>query len=45
MSPDEPVGDDPVGDDPVRAGHVFVVGADLTRLACDDVVVPTDREL
>ena len=28
-----------------RDGHVFVVGADLTRLACDDVVVPTDREL
>src|SRR3954449_13418012 len=25
------------------SGHVFVVGADLTRLACDDVVVPTDR--
>jgi SIR2-like domain len=27
------------------SGHVFVVGADLTRLACDDVVVPTDRAL
>jgi len=27
------------------AGHVFVVGADLTRLACDDVLVPTDRSL
>jgi len=26
-------------------GHVFVVGADLTRLVCDDVVVPTDRSL
>src|SRR4051812_7741446 len=26
-------------------GHVFVVGADLTRLACDDVLVPTDRSL
>ena len=26
-------------------GHVFVVGADLTRLACDDVLVPTDRPL
>ncbi|MGY1618531.1 SIR2 family protein [Geodermatophilus sp. SYSU D00691] len=26
-------------------GHVFVVGADLTRLACDDVLVPTDRRL
>jgi hypothetical protein len=26
-------------------GHVFVAGADLTRLACDDVVVPTDRAL
>src|SRR5436305_4938806 len=26
-------------------GHVFVVGADLTRLACDDVLVPTDRTL
>ena len=26
------------------SGHVFVVGADLTRLACDDVLVPTDRE-
>lgn len=29
----------------MTTGHVFVVGADLTRLACDDVVVPTDREL
>jgi hypothetical protein len=27
------------------SGHVFVVGADLTQLACDDVVVPTDRGL
>ncbi|WP_369134696.1 SIR2 family protein [Modestobacter sp. I12A-02662] len=27
------------------SGHVFVVGADLTRLTCDDVVVPTDRAL
>ena len=27
------------------SGHVFVVGADLTRLACDDVLVPTDRTL
>ena len=27
------------------SGHVFVVGADLTRLACDDVLVPTDRAL
>ena len=27
------------------SGHVFVVGADLTQLACDDVVVPTDRSL
>jgi len=27
------------------AGHVFVVGADLTRLSCDDVLVPTDRSL
>src|SRR5207253_9420401 len=26
-------------------GHVFVVGADLTRLSCDDVLVPTDRRL
>ncbi|WP_448627606.1 SIR2 family protein [Geodermatophilus sp. URMC 64] len=26
-------------------GHVFVVGADLTRLSCDDVLVPTDRGL
>jgi hypothetical protein len=26
-------------------GHVFVVGADLTRLSCDDVLVPTDRTL
>ncbi len=26
-------------------GHVFVVGADLTRLACDDVVMPTDHAL
>ncbi|MGY1858333.1 SIR2 family protein [Modestobacter sp. SYSU DS0290] len=25
------------------SGHVFVVGADLTRLSCDDVLVPTDR--
>ncbi|WP_222195406.1 SIR2 family NAD-dependent protein deacylase [Modestobacter italicus] len=24
-------------------GHVFVVGADLARLSCDDVLVPTDR--
>jgi hypothetical protein len=24
---------------------VFVVGADLTRLSCDDVLVPTDRSL
>ena len=22
------------------SGHVFVVGADLTRLSCDDVLVP-----
>ena len=27
------------------AGHVFVAGADLTRLACDDVVVPTEHVL
>ena len=27
------------------SGHVFVVGADLTRLFCDDVLVPTDRSL
>jgi hypothetical protein len=26
-------------------GHVFVIGADLTRLSCDDVLVPTDRGL
>ena len=26
-------------------GHVFVALADLTRLACDDVLVPTDRRL
>jgi hypothetical protein len=26
-------------------GHVFVVGADLTRLVCDDVLVPTGRSL
>ncbi|MGY1683494.1 SIR2 family protein [Geodermatophilus sp. SYSU D01176] len=26
-------------------GHVFVVGADLRRLVCDDVLVPTDRSL
>jgi hypothetical protein len=26
-------------------GHVFVVGADLTRVVCDDVLVPTDRSL
>jgi hypothetical protein len=24
-------------------GHVFVVGGDLTRLVCDDVLVPADR--
>jgi hypothetical protein len=30
---------------PSVSGHVFVVGADLTRLACDDVLVPTDRSL
>jgi hypothetical protein len=30
--------------DPVT-GHVFVVGADLRRLVCDDVLVPTDRSL
>jgi len=29
----------------VSGGHVFVVGADLTRLACDDVLVPTDRSM
>ncbi|MGY1834460.1 SIR2 family protein [Blastococcus sp. SYSU DS0510] len=27
------------------SGHVFVAGADLTRLSCDDVLVPTDRAL
>jgi hypothetical protein len=27
------------------SGHVFVAGADLTQLACDDVLVPTDRQL
>ncbi|WP_456598712.1 SIR2 family protein [Blastococcus sp. SYSU DS0616] len=27
------------------SGHVFVVGADLTQLSCDDVLVPTDRSL
>ncbi|MGK5173497.1 SIR2 family NAD-dependent protein deacylase [Geodermatophilus sp. CPCC 205761] len=27
------------------SGHVFVVGADLRRLVCDDVLVPTDRAL
>ena len=27
------------------SGHVFVVGADLTRLSCDDVLVPTDRSM
>ncbi|MGY1620997.1 SIR2 family protein [Geodermatophilus sp. SYSU D00965] len=26
-------------------GHVFVVGADLRHLVCDDVLVPTDRAL
>jgi hypothetical protein len=30
---------------PPVSGHVFVVGADLTRLSCDDVLVPTDRSL
>ena len=29
----------------MSGGHVFVVGADLTRLSCDDVLVPTDRSL
>ena len=29
----------------MSGGHVFVVGADLTRLACDDVLVPTDRSM
>jgi hypothetical protein len=29
----------------MTAGHVFVVGADLTRVVCDDVLVPTDRSL
>jgi hypothetical protein len=27
------------------SGHAFVVGADLRRLVCDDVLVPTDRSL
>lgn len=27
------------------SGHVLVVGADLTRPAGDDVLVPTDRGL
>jgi hypothetical protein len=27
------------------SGHVFVVGADLTRLSCDDILVPTGRTL
>ncbi|MGY1643547.1 SIR2 family NAD-dependent protein deacylase [Geodermatophilus sp. SYSU D00703] len=27
------------------SGHVFVVGADLRHLVCDDVLVPTDRAL
>ncbi|MGY1784642.1 SIR2 family protein [Geodermatophilus sp. SYSU D00698] len=27
------------------SAHVFVVGADLTRLSCDDVLVPTGRTL
>lgn len=29
----------------LASGHVFVVGADLTRLSCDDVLVPTGRSL
>lgn len=29
----------------MTAGHVFVVRADLAHLACDDIVVPTDRFL
>jgi hypothetical protein len=33
------------GAQPEGPGHVFVVGADLTRLSCDDVLVPTDRTL
>jgi hypothetical protein len=32
-------------DDESGPGHVFVIGADLTRLSCDDVLVPTDRDL
>jgi hypothetical protein len=34
-----------MGTDPAVSGHVFVVGADLRRLSCDDVLVPTDRSL
>lgn len=29
----------------MNRGHVFVVHSDLTQLACDDVVIPTDRAL
>jgi SIR2-like domain len=35
----------PHEDGAAGGGHVFVVGADLTRLSCDDVLVPTDRTL
>ena len=33
------------GDSVVSRGHVFVVHGDLTQLACDDVLVPTDTAL
>lgn len=29
----------------MSVGHVFAIRADLTHLACDDIVVPTDRFL
>ena len=34
-----------MGNGPDMSGHLFVVGADLTRLSCDDVLVPTGRTL
>jgi hypothetical protein len=40
-----PVESRPLGKAGGVSGHVFVAGADLTRLSCDDVLVPTDRSL
>ena len=35
----------PAGNPYAVSGHVFVVHGDLTHLACDDWLLPTDREL